>query len=86
MTITLTPHLDVVTPIESSMTKLSPRVKAEVKKDYAKSQANKRAKKYDDYNNYDRINKITNDIFIWGDNVYVTKKKLDELKVKQKNE
>lgn len=98
LTITLTPHLDVDFPIESSMSKLSPRVKAEVKKDCATMQEKMREKTYSDYNIIGRITKITNDIFIFcdprgysytgfeGDDVigFVSKKRFDEMVVKQK--
>ena len=98
LTITLTPHLDVVFPIESSMSKLSPRVKAEVKKDCATMQEKMREKTYSDYNIIGRITKITNDIFSFsdpggfsytgfpGDDVmgFVSKKRFDEMVVKEK--
>lgn len=98
LTITLTPHLDVAFPIESSMSKLSPRVKAEVKKDYATMQEKMREKTYSDYNIIGRITKITNDIFSFsnpggysytgfpGDDVigFVSKKRFDEIIVKEK--
>ncbi len=84
LTITLTPHLDVAFPVESSMSKLSPRVKADVKKDYATVQSKMREKTYSDYNMYGRIAKITNDMFIitlrGGDNFFgVSKKRFDEI-------
>lgn len=77
LTMTFTPYLDTVTPVESSMTKLSPRVRAEVKKDCVKSQENLRAEKIKEANY--RINKITNDVFYYGREYYVSQKRYDEI-------
>ena len=86
MTITRTPHLDIASPIESSMTQLSPRVKAEVKKDYANVQRKMREVTYsDNYASY-RILKISNEIFNLGDFILVSKKKLDEISARKDKE
>lgn len=87
LTITTTPHLDIATPVASSMTQLSPRVKAEVKKDYAELQAEFRASRPTRYNY--RIGRITDDFLIlqnsnYRNDVYFSKKKLDEIVSRQK--
>lgn len=87
----MTPKLWVYQPVESSLSKLSPREKAKVKKDYAEWQTKDRNKDYDDAGKWyeDEIYKLTNDILIirWGGDqtlYLVTKKKLDEIMARSK--
>lgn len=87
----MTPKLWVYQPVESSLSKLSPREKAKVKKDYAEWQTKDRNKDYDDAGKWyeDEIYKLTNDILIlrWGGDqtlYFVTKKKLDEIMARSK--
>ena len=86
-----TPKLFVYQPVESSLSKLSPREKAKVKKEYAEWQTRDRNKDYGDAGKWyeDEIYKLTNDILIlrWsGDETlyFVTKKKLDEIMARSK--
>ena len=86
----LTMKLWVYQPVESSLSKLSPREKAKVKKDYAEWQTRDRNKDYSDAGKWyeDEIYKLTNDILIlrFGDETkyLVTKKKLDEIMARSK--
>ena len=88
----MTPKLWVYQPVESSLSKLSPREKAKVKKDYAESQTRDRNEDYSDAGKWheDEIYKLTNDILILmmnnGEDYFylVTKKKLDEIMARSK--
>ena len=89
-----TPKLLVYQPVESSLSKLSPREKAKVKKDYAEWQTRDRNKDYSNAGKWyeDEIYKLTNDILILrmgfakddGTLYLVTKKKLDEIMARSK--
>lgn len=75
------------TPVEQDLAKLSARTRAEFKNKYAELQKEERQEKYQDEKM--EIFKLTDDVFIF-ESYYktycVTKKKLDELIAKQKNE
>lgn len=84
-----TPKLNVYQPVESSLSQLSPREKAKVKKNYAEWQTKERNKEYSDEGKWYEyeICKLTNDIFIFdfdGITYSVTKKKYNEMNARSK--